>query len=40
MKTTKIPGLGNYGVFIDGVNFEQLTEIENFKLPTAHSNNA
>jgi len=28
MKITKIPGLGNYGVFIDGVDFENLIDEE------------
>jgi alpha-ketoglutarate-dependent taurine dioxygenase len=39
MKLTKIPGLGNYGVFIDGVDFEHLTDEEWHEIGKIHMSN-
>jgi alpha-ketoglutarate-dependent taurine dioxygenase len=39
LKITKIPGLGNYGVFIDGVDFEHLTDEEWHEIGAIHMKN-
>lgn len=39
MKVSKIPGLGNYGIYIDGVDFENLTNDEWTEIGKLHMNN-
>lgn len=39
MKITKIPGLGRFGVFIDDLDFHNLTDEEWFELGQQHLNN-
>lgn len=39
MKITKIPGLGNYGIFVDGVDFEYLTDEEWMEIGKMHISN-
>lgn len=39
MKISKIPGLGNYGVFVDGVNFKHLTDEEWLEIGKIHMQN-
>jgi alpha-ketoglutarate-dependent taurine dioxygenase len=39
MKITKIPGLGNYGVFIDGVDFAHLTDDQWLEIGDIHMKN-
>lgn len=39
MKVSKISGLGNYGIFIDGVDFEHLTDEEWIEIGKLHMDN-
>ena len=39
MKITKIPGLGSYGIYIDGVNFDHLTDEEWMEIGKLHMQN-
>ena len=39
MKVSKIPGLGNYGIYIDGVNFDHLTKDEWLEIGKLHMDN-
>ena len=39
MKVTKVPGLGNYGVFVDGVDFAHLTDEEWLEIGDIHMKN-
>ena len=39
MKVTKIPGFGNYGIFIDDIDFEHLSPDEWMEIGKLHAKN-